>query len=178
MATYADKWQYQLNADKCSVMVLGESAKTRLSARLSRKWYIGREEISETDEQHHLGILHTVFNSTIHRTSERCTAARSSFFALNSIGSRFGCLHLMTSCRLYQTLCILILLYGAEIWTLSKVELNMLERVHWNILHTIQGLPTRCHSSSLNYTLGSNNIESMIFQRKLNFVNSIISSSS
>ena len=51
----------------------------------------------------------------------------------------------------------------------------MLERAHRNILHTIQGLPTRCHSSSLNYTLGSNNIESMIFQRKLNFVNSIIS---
>ena len=156
-------------------MVLGESAKTRLSARLSRKWYIGQEEISETDEQHHLGILRTVFTSTIHRTSERCTAARSSFFALNSIGSRFGCLHPLTSYRLYQTLCIPILLYGAEIWTLSKAELNMLERVHRNILRTIQGLPTRCHSTSLNHMLGSNNIESMIFQRKLNFVNSIIS---
>ena len=60
VATYADKWQYQLNADKSSVMVLGESAKTRLSGRLSRKWYIGREEISETDEQHHLGIGRSV----------------------------------------------------------------------------------------------------------------------
>ena len=59
VATYADKWQYQLNADKSSVMVLGESAKTRLSARTSRKWYIGQEEISEADEQHHLGILGT-----------------------------------------------------------------------------------------------------------------------
>ena len=37
VATYADKWQYQLNADKSSVMVLGESAKTRLRARSSRK---------------------------------------------------------------------------------------------------------------------------------------------
>ena len=48
----------------------------------------------------------------------------------------------------------------------------MLEQVHWNI---IQGLPTRYHSTCLNYMLGSNNIESMIFQSKLNFVNSIIS---
>jgi len=32
------KWQYQLNADKSSVIVL---AKTRLSAHSSRKWYIG-----------------------------------------------------------------------------------------------------------------------------------------
>ena len=96
------------------------------------------------------------------------------FFALNSIGSRFGCLHPLTSYQLYQTLCIPILLYGAEIWTLSKVELNMLERVHRKILRTIQGLSTRCHSSSLNSMLGSSNIESVIFQRKLNFINSII----
>ena len=81
----------------------------------------------------------------------------------------------MTSYWLYQTLCISILLYGTEIWTLSKVELSMLERAHWNILRTIQGLPTCCHSSSLNYMLGSKNVESMIFQRKLNLVNSIIS---
>ena len=154
-------------------MVLGETAKMRLSACSSRKWYIRREEISETDEQHHLGILRTVFTSTIHRTLERCTKARSSFFALNSIGSRFGCLHQMTSYRLYQTLCIPILLYGLEIRTLSKVELNMLKRAHWIILRTIQGLPTRCHPSSLDYMLSSNNIESMIFQSKLN--NSIIS---
>jgi hypothetical protein len=174
VATYANKWQYQLNANKSSVMVLGESTKTRLSARSVRKWYIGQDEISETDEQHHLGILRTVFSSTIHRTLERCTSARSSFFALNSIGSRFGCLHPLTSYRLYQTLCIPILLYGAEIWTLSKVELNMLERVHRKILRTIQGLPTRCHSSSLTSMLGSTSIESFISQRKLNSINSII----
>jgi len=66
VATYADKWQYQLNADKSSVMVLGESAKTRLSACSSRKWYIGQEEISKTDEQHHLVILCTVFTSMHH----------------------------------------------------------------------------------------------------------------
>jgi hypothetical protein len=84
---YANKWQYQLNANKSSVMVLGESIKMRLGARSVRKWYIGQDEISETDEQHHLG---TVISSTIYRTKERGTSARSSFFALNS---KFGCLH-------------------------------------------------------------------------------------
>ena len=87
------------------------------------------------------------------------------FFLFN--GSRFGCLHPFIGCS-YQTLCIPILLYGAEIWT--KVELNMLEWVHWNILRTPWSPYTRCHSSSLSYMLGSNNIESMIFQRKLNFI--------
>jgi hypothetical protein len=104
VATYTTKWQYQSNVNKSSVMVLGESTKTRLNARSVRKRYIGQDESSETDEQHHLGILCTVFSSTIHQTSERCTSVRSSFFALNSIRSRFGCLHPLTSYRLYQIL--------------------------------------------------------------------------
>ena len=53
--------------------------------------------IAETDEQHHLGILGDVYNSTIHRTNERCSAARSAFYSLNSIGTRFGRLHPLTS---------------------------------------------------------------------------------
>ena len=92
---------------------------------------------------------------------------------INSIGSRFGCLHPLTSYRLYNSLCIPILLYGSELWSLSKVELNMFERIHRKILRTIQGLPTRCHTSSLNSLLGSNDIESRILQRKLNFINSL-----
>ena len=134
-------------------MVLGETARTRPRARESRKWHLGNEVVKEVDEQHHLGILRTVFTSSIHRSAERCTSARSAFFALNSVGSRFGCLHPLTSYRLYNSLCIPILLYGAELWTLSKVELNMFERIHRKILRTVQGLPTRCHSSSLNSCL-------------------------
>ena len=55
----------------------------------------------------------------------------------------------------------------------------MMERVHRKILRTIQGLPSCCPSSSLNALLrsndallGSNDIESRIAQRKLNFINS------
>ena len=55
-------------------------------------------------------------------------SSKKFFLCSESIGSRFGCLHPLTSYRLYQTLCIPIL-YGAEIWTLSKAKLNMLERV-------------------------------------------------
>ena len=45
-----------------------------------------------------------------------------------------------------------------------------------NLVHpnSIQGLPMRCHSSSLNSMLGSINVKPLIFQCKLNFINSII----
>ena len=79
------------------MMVFGESAKSRRSGQEHRKWCLGADLISETDEQHHLGILRDVYNSTIHRTNERCSAARSAFYSLNSIGTRFGRLHPLTS---------------------------------------------------------------------------------
>ena len=122
------------------------------------------------DEIHHLGILRTVAASTVARTNERASACRSAFFALNSIGSRFGCLHPLTSLKLYKTLCLPILLYGSEIWNYTKTELLFLERVNRRILRTIQGLPLRCHSSLLTKLLGTSSIDDLITQRSLSFV--------
>ena len=60
---YAQKWRYNLNADKSVVMVLGETSCTRKSASSARKWTLSDEVLKEVDEQHHLPILRTVFNS-------------------------------------------------------------------------------------------------------------------
>ena len=60
---YAQKWRYNLNADKSVAMVLGETSGTRKLARSARKWTLGDEVLKEVDEQHHLGILRTVFNT-------------------------------------------------------------------------------------------------------------------
>ena len=147
---YASQWQYSLNPDKSVVMVIGEAARRRAQARVSRRWLLGGRTLQEVDEQFHLGILRIVHPSTIHCTLERCTSGRSAFFALNSVGSRFGSLHPLTSCRLYNT-----------------------QSIHRKILRTIQGLPTSCHSSALNTLLGSDDVASRIRQRKLTFVNSV-----
>ena len=48
---------------------------------------MGGDVIPECDSQKHLGILHTVYSTSIHRTVERCSAGRSAFFALNAVGS-------------------------------------------------------------------------------------------
>ena len=63
-----------------------------------------RDIIKEVDEHHHLGVLRFVSCSSVSRTLKRCTAARSSFYALNSIGSQFGCIHPLTSFRLYNSI--------------------------------------------------------------------------
>ena len=120
--TYTSKWRYQLNADKSVVMVIGESASSQSAARETRSWSFGDAALREADEQHHLGVLRSVYNSSIHRTNERASAYRCAFYALNSVGSRFEHLHPLTSLRLYRSLCIPILLYGADLWCMTKSQ--------------------------------------------------------
>ena len=173
VSSYAHAWRYTFNAQKSAVLVFGEAPRCRAAARNSRRWTLDGAVIQESNEYHHLGVLRTVNPSSFPRTSERCTAGRSAFFALNGVGSRFGCLHPITSYRLYQALCLPITLYGSELWSLTKTELLMLERAHSKILRTIQGLPTRCPLPALRNLLGSQCVSSYIAQRQLAFVNSI-----
>ena len=172
-SSYARKWRYTFNARKSVVLVFGESPRSRMTARMSRQWTLDGSVICEADEYHHLGVLRSVSPSSAVRTSERCAAGRSAFFALNGVGTRFGCLHPITSFRLYQALCLPITLYGAELWFITKTELLMLKRSHSKILRTIQGLPTRCPLTALRNLLGSRSIASYIDQRQVAFVNSI-----
>ena len=96
-SSYASKWRYQFNSSKSGVMVFGESSRSRPALRNSRSWILGSSSISEVDNYHHLGILRSLSNSSRPKIAERCSAGRSAFFSLNSLGSRFGCLHPITS---------------------------------------------------------------------------------
>ena len=101
---YASQWHYRLNSSKSVILVFGESPRSRPLTRSSRQWLLAGQQLQGVDEHHHLGILRSVHYSTLAHTSERCAAGRSAFFALNAVGSRFGCLHPVTSYRLYSTL--------------------------------------------------------------------------
>ena len=171
---YARKWRYSLNSSKSVIMVFGEATRTRERERCQREFRLGEEEVLEVDEQHHLGILRSVSSSTIARTNGRAAACRSAFYSFNSVGSRFGSLHPLTSLKLYRAVCLPILLYGSELSTLTKTELQIFERLHRKILRTIQGLPTRCPSSALLAMVGMQSVEDLIKQRKLGFILSIV----
>ena len=171
---YANRWRYTLNADKSVVMVFGEAAVTRRRNRLVRRWWLGGQLLKEADEQHHLGILRSVHSSSVNRTVERCSGCRSSFYALNAVGGRFGRLHPVTAFRLYRSFSLPILLYGSELSTLTKTELGMMERVQRKILRTIMGLPIRCQSDVLDALMGAARVEDLVAFRKLSFVMSTI----
>ena len=93
-------------------------------------------------------VYHALIFHTLRTSTECCSAGRCAFFALNAIGSRFGCLHPLTSFRLCSSLCVPILIYGSELW--SGSEITMFDKVHRKILITIQGTPLRCPCKALH----------------------------
>ena len=168
VTNYATTWRYKLNASKSSILVIGESNRSRTQNRQTRSWHVCGDPLPEKDTQHHLGILRSVSPSTAQRTC----AGRSAFFGLNAIGSRFGCLHPVTILRLYKVYCLPVLLYGCELWSVTQTEILMLERVHRKILRTILNLPIRCPSRSLLSITGMLSISAMIHHKQLNFLHS------
>ena len=113
-----------ISSYKSSILVLGETSRLRALRRPIRHWFIQGSSISEKDEQTH---LQSVSHSTVHQTTQHCLAGRITFYALNAMGSRHGCLHPLTSYHLHTTLSIPILLYGNKLWCQIKSKSMMLE---------------------------------------------------
>ena len=133
VSQYATKWRYCTNPLKLKVLVFGSN---RLP---TTTWTMKGQKVEAVKEHLHLGILRFTASSTTSRTSRHVNLGRSSFFALNQTGTRFGCLHPITAIRLYTSISLPKMLCGAELWSLSNTELEMLERSHRKILGTIQG---------------------------------------
>ena len=79
VSSYAHSWRYVINAQKSAILVLGESPRSRQQLRSSRSWYIHNNIIPESDSYHHLGVLRSVYTSTVSCTVERYSVARSTF---------------------------------------------------------------------------------------------------
>jgi hypothetical protein len=105
-------------------------------------------------------------------SAQCCSAGRSSYFSLNAIAARFGCLHPATILHLYKPYCSPVLLYLSELWNITRTELIMIERIHRKILRTILGLLVRCNSKSLLHIMGTLSINAFIHQGQLNFIHS------
>lgn len=88
---YAAKWRYSFNASKSVIFVLGES---RSLGNTTINNDPEADSIQEAEEQHHLGILRSVFITSVHNTNECYSACRAAFYTLNAV---IGFLHPVTS---------------------------------------------------------------------------------
>ena len=78
---YSNKWRYRLNA------IFGAAKPKNLDVHVHLT--LNGEPLEIVEEYTHLGVLRSSGLTTITRTNCQISAARSSCFALNRVGSRF-----------------------------------------------------------------------------------------
>jgi len=151
---YSNNWRYRLNASKSKIMIFGAAKPKNLGVNFT----LNGQPLEIVEEYTHLGII---------RSSSRTITARTS----RQISTDLDAFTPSPQCACIPTICLPRTLYGCELWAVTKTEMEMLERSHRKILHTIQGLPLRCPNSGLLAVIGAD----LVTTKKLLFVHSVVS---
>jgi hypothetical protein len=169
---YSIKWQFSINCTKSCIV---QFRKRKYEAPLSL-WY-GDSLLPETDNATHLGILQDSSLKLSQRVRERCQKAKNSFHAMIGYGVRPLALNLLTSVSLYKKIVIPAALYGGELWnTMTKADIDSVNRLQHYIVKRIQGFKTRTRSDMCELMLGLKKLCTEIDKIKLMFLHKILSS--
>ena len=172
---YSCKWRFCFNVAKCAILVLGESETQRSSRRLREKFYLGNEQVKERNEYTHVGIPINVNGESCTAIEESVSKGRRKFYSV--VGSSVGQSGLVpeTLSKVYWSVCIPTILYGAEVGVFTEKEMKILETAHCNMAKTIQGIPKNTPSPACLATLGWENMTAFVDLKQLAFFWHLIS---
>ena len=112
VASYASLWRYHINAQKCVIMVLGKSLLRPVSTTVP-------SILGSFVPLFQMWLSSNIWASFRQSILQQCTKQlrdvqqEGALFSLNMAGSRFGCLHPLTSLSLYSSFSLM--LYGCEL---------------------------------------------------------------
>ena len=171
---YSLRWRYQFNHIKSGVVTFGECKPTHSKLMKERKWLLGHMAVYELCEYKNLGVLKNYANSFSTNVEDNIEKARK------KAGMIFACnfdrckTKLLIYIKFWREACLLSLLFGAELFSLTTTQLNQLESCqHW-FLKKIFYVPQFAPAKFLLKVSGLNSIESEIDVKKLLFLGRLI----
>ena len=138
---------------------------------------IGCSSISTSDTAKCLGVWWNSSLSAQHSASDNINKARRAFFALSRLRAFQGELNPLSSCSIFETCIIPILLYGSETWLLDSTSLNSLESFQHTIGCRILRLPKFYAQSAVRIGLHWPTVATRILIRRLSFLSKLLSGS-
>ena len=136
---------------------------------------IGDSSISTSDSAKCLGVWWNSCLSAQYSVSDNVNKARRAYFALGRLGAFQGYLNPLSSCSIFETCIVPILLYGSETWLLDSTSLNALESFQHEIGCRILCVP-RCYSkSAVRIGLHWPSVATSVLIRKLSFLSKLLS---
>ena len=177
---YSHKWHFRFNPTKCAMLCFGETEATRNERLLHNDltFTLDGEQLQEKEEYSHVGIVNRVRNSTpIEWIMKNISNARRAFYCTIGTSLYKTQLSPLSLAKVYSSVCISRLLYGAEIRYFSDHEIVTYEQFHRDMAKDIQMLPKNTPNPVPLATLGWQKIIYLIDLAKLRFGYSILSGS-
>ncbi|MCG8112938.1 MAG: reverse transcriptase family protein [Candidatus Thiodiazotropha taylori] len=164
---YSCRWRYEYAALKCCIVVYNESRFEYLKS--SRTWYLGNNQVDESENYKHLGFIHNKYLSSKPSIKNATDKLKGTFFSLINSGLLYeDTLHPLTYKKIYNAVVLPKALYGCENWSgLSSNELLSLERAHRFCIKHMQSLGRRTRTDIALGLLAMFPIEIEIDLRKL-----------
>ncbi len=170
---YSCRWRYQFAPTKTYCLVFGPDRQPEVDIVL------GGAKLQVVTGHIHVGVpLYTCPKAEKDIVQQRTKACRRKFYAIEGISGPMVRLPPLTLSKLYNTVCIPAMCYGAEVWTPSDKSLQEMEKAHGQIGRSIQGLPPNASSPASHALLGWRSVEAIFDLAKLMWVLRLLCASS
>ena len=147
---YSNKWRFQFNPKKTTVVTFGETTQMNDRKKESRNWYLKGIKIKEKHSWEHVGILLNGNFSTHERYMEAVKKGKAAVYGLIGAGIGPGGLNPICGVTVWKTFGIPAMSYGCEVWSnLSKTKTEILNRATTFAAKQIQGLSLTTHNAGL-----------------------------
>jgi len=146
---HSSRWRYDYGPDKIVVIVFGRDWEPEVQIKLSG------HNLRIVQSHSHLGVpLVNCGAAELEMVTERIKTAKRMYYMVEGTSGSAGFLTPLTLSRIYQSVCIPKLCYGAEVWTPSERSLHEMEKAHSQMGRRIQGLPATASDPVSHATLG------------------------
>ena len=166
---YGIKRRYEFNHSVNGTVTFGESKPQHLESMKNRKWLLGDTIVDETlriqkssRAEKLCGLVSSNVEDNIDKTRKKVGLIFASDFDRRKVNP-------LINVKLWKQACLLSLLFGAELWTLTPTLLLKLERCQYWFLKHIFYVPEFAPGPLLLKLSGPNSIESEVATEKLLF---------
>ena len=124
---FSIKWPYEFNHTKSGVVVFEESKIQHAKNMMSRKFNLGLDVVKERKEYKHLGVTKNYANSCSGDIDEAIKKARHKGGMILSMGFDRKKVNPLIYIKLWKQTCLPSLVFGSELWSLTKTDIACLE---------------------------------------------------
>ena len=171
---YSCNWRYQFSYTKTSVVAFGESPAEHSTNKQTRNLSLDPDLLDEEDEYVNLGVYKNYCGSFSKNVYENIVKTRKKAGVLFSASFVRKCVNPMIYLKFLKQACIPMLLFRAEIWSLTSTHLEELERCQRWFIKGLFHLPDCTSNEILAIVGGIPLVATIITLKKLCFLGRII----